>query len=128
MHPKGAAKLTKSKSAFICVSVDIMLKYFWKVFKGCHLHGMDLKFIMTHISIILSNGQALYNNRTATIKFFIFVFFRLTVMNQPYLDSGEKSQSYVLTIQINSNKFISFDILNCTVFKWILLVCANLIM
>ena len=48
--------------------------------------GMDLKFIlfMTHISSILSNVQEV-------------VFLCLTVINQPYIELGEKSQSYVLT-------------------------------
>ena len=42
--------------------------------------------------------HSLYNNKIFNIK---VVFLHLAVMNQQYLDSSEKSQSYVLTIQIN---------------------------
>ena len=62
---------------------------------------LNLLVFVTHISIILSNVQALYNNRAVTILIFRWFFLRLIVVNQPYLESGEKSQSYVLTIWIN---------------------------
>ena len=60
-----------------------------------------LLLCVTHISIILSNVQALHNNRAVTILTFRWSSSVLTVMNQPYLQSSEKSQSYALTIRIN---------------------------
>ena len=71
--------------------------------EGKNPPGMDLQFIFvcdTYFHHIVSNVQALYNNRAVKIFTIQMVFLRLTVMNQPFLEISEKSLSYVLTIQI----------------------------